>query len=308
MITNVPTEKDFLDHGLMFLNLAWDSVFSLLLEHRNVEQSYCDEEQAATYWQAARSPLSVAHALAQQGAELALKSQVAGVSPYLLLASQPADWPKIGTRGEVAYADFRTIDTQDLLKACNTVRSDPLPDAFVGTFTKFRKQRNALFHTVDARLEFSDKEIVRYILQVVQIVLPKQWPKIRKRHIEEQPIFKAYAVDDAMNEYVAEMSYVIDLLKPTDLREFFGFEKRQRRYICPQCYWDLNRDYDPDKPLTAQLRPNTPQSTKVYCFVCDRETEVVRKRCRNPECKGNVISTDHDRECLACFEDQAGDS
>ena len=202
MITYVPTERDFLDHGLMFLNLAWDSVFSLLLEHRNVEQSYYDQEQAATYWQAARSPLSVAHALAQQGAELALKSQVARVSPYLLLASQPADWPKINTCGEVAYADFRTIDTQDLIKACNTVRSGPLPDAFVGTFTKFRKQRNALLHTVDARLEFSDTEIVRYILQVVQIVLPKQWPQIRRRHIEEQPIFKAYEVDGAMNEYV----------------------------------------------------------------------------------------------------------
>jgi hypothetical protein len=80
VIANVPTAMDFQEHGLMFLNLAWDTIFDLLLEHSDAEawnrDGEIDDELSVDYWQAAKRPLSIAHALAQQGAELAVRRQL----------------------------------------------------------------------------------------------------------------------------------------------------------------------------------------------------------------------------------------
>jgi hypothetical protein len=306
MIKNVPTADDFTEHGFMFLNLAWDTIFNLLLDLSEIEDcdSDVDDEQAESYWKAGRKPLSVAHALAQQGAELTLKAQVATVSPFLLVTAPPADWPRGCDKADTSFADFRTADAQDLVRACNAVRGSPLPEQFVTTFDKFRKQRNALFHTVDDRLEFSEKEIVRYILGVAQLMKPGQWPRIRKEYLEETPVYKAYAVDDVTNQLCREMDIMVKISGHADLLEWFGFNKRQRRYICPRCYGNLNWDYDPPYPRTAQLAPNTPKSTNLHCFVCDSDIPVIRRRCQEAECKGNVINATDDCECLTCFEAQ----
>lgn len=316
MITNVPTSEDFVEHGLMFLNLAWDTVFDLLLEVEDIEDwdhffgdeenNEQAEEQKQDYWRAARRPLAIAHALAQQGAELTLKGEIAEESPFLLVCTPPSHWPRECDKADTSFADFHTIDAQDLVRACNAVRNSPLPEKFVGTFHKFRNQRNALFHTVDDRLEFSAKEIIRYILGVAQLIKPGQWPGIRKEHLEEMPIFKAYAIDDVTNRLCREMKIMIGLLGNSELSEWFGFNKKQRCYICPRCYWDLNRDADPTYPRTAQLKPNTPTSTNLHCFVCGNDIPVTRKSCLEleAECKGNVINTADDCECLTCFEAQ----
>lgn len=306
MIINVPTSEDFAKHGLMFLNLAWNTVFDLLLDFKDANdwESIVDDEQTESYWQAAKRPLSMAHALAQQGAEVVLKSEIAVISPFLLVSAPAADWPRGCDKTNTAFADFRTMDAQDLIRACNAVRPTPLPKQFVTTYDDFRKQRNALFHTVDNRLSFSEKEIIWYILSVAQLIRPGQWPAIRKEHLEESPAFKAYAVDYVTNRLCCEMDAMIDLLQRSDLLEWFGFDKKQRRYICPHCYWDLNHDNDPPHPRTAQLRPNTPQSRNLFCFVCGSQIPVIRKKCKYPNCKGNVIHSTADCECLTCFESQ----
>lgn len=306
MITNVPTAEDFAEHGLMFLNLAWTAVFDLIFEdpESDEETAVGIKELNESYWAAAKRPLSVAHALAQQGAELALKSQVASTSPFLLLSDAPADWPRGCDKTNTPFADFYVVGAQELVRACNAVRESPLPEGLIETFEKFRKQRNALFHTVDERLDFSHEEIVRYILRISELLKPGRWPQIRKAYLEQEPIFKAYAIDDVVNTLCAEMSHVVDMLGRAELLEFFGFNKKQRRYICPRCYWALNRDYDPPYPMTAQLHPNAPSSTGLYCFVCDNIIPIHRRDCREPDCKGNVINMEDDGECLTCFESQ----
>lgn len=307
MITNIPKAGDFSEHSIMFLNLAWDTIFDLVVEHSNIlswPHLASDDELSKSYWQAAKGPLSIAHALAQQGAELALKSEIAAVSPFLLICSAPSDWPRGCDRSDAPFADFRTLDAQDLIRACNAVRNSPLPDQFVATFDKFRKQRNALFHTVDQRLEFSEKQIIRYILRIAHVIAPGQWPALRDGYLAERPVFKAYAVEDVTNRLCEEMECLIGLLKHAELMEFFGFNKRQRRYICPRCYSDFNKDYNAPYPRTAQLKPNSAASRNVHCFVCGNDITVLRRECQGDDCKGNVINAEHDHECLTCFEAQ----
>ena len=339
MIENIPTSDDFKEQGIWFLNLAWDAVFDLISDFREfVEFSisvldhdykecleYCDsdtdskfvefckeasndekyvEEVHNRYWEAAKKPLSVAHALSQQGAELILKAKIAEVSPYLLISNPPKEWPKECDKQNTSFADFRTIDAQDLIRAYHAVSQDKLPGDFVNNFNEFRKTRNAVFHTVDDRLEFSEKKIVTYILDIANICVPKQRPQLRQEYLEASPAAQAIYIDSCNNRLCNEMAMMIKLLGQKKLIELFGFDKKQRRYICPSCYWALERDYDPDYLLTAQLAPNKPDSTNVYCFVCGENRTVIRKDCQEDSCKGNVINTEDDIECLTCFEAQ----
>jgi hypothetical protein len=308
MIKNIPTPNDFAEHGLMFLNLAWDTIFDLSREYADAEQwgGIVDKEQTDEYLKATKRPLSIAHALAQQGAELILKSEVANVSPFLLITASPSDWPKGCEKSDTFFADFRTIDAQDLVRVCNAVRGSALPESFVTTFNKFRKQRNALFHTVDERLEFSEKEIIRYILTIAHLTKPGQWPHLREAHLCEMPLVKLYSIDYVSNVLCEEMDIMIGLLERTDLREWFGFNKNQRRYICPTCHDKQDHQTDPPYPRTAQLKPNDAKSTNLHCFVCGNDIPVTRRNCPEMGCKGNVIHAADDNECLTCFK-PAGD-
>lgn len=290
----------------MFLNMAWNAVFDVLLEFQELEDWYegIEKTEINEYWKAAQKNLSIAHALAQQGAEMALKSKIASISPYLLINSPSSGWPKLSDKHDTAFADFRTVDSQDLVRICNTVLTNHLSEQFVSSFEGFRKQRNALFHTVDKRLGFPEKEIVSYILLIADLIRPKQWPLLRASYLEETPISKTTGPDYVMNQVCLEMEQMIKLVDRKLLQDLFGFNKKQRRYICPHCYWSLNRDSDPPYPRTAQLTPNNSQSSNLYCFVCGKNISVARKKCTVEDCNGNVINAEKNgkNECLTCFE------
>lgn len=306
MIKDVPTAINFAEHGLMFLNLAWDTVFDLHSDLEELQQYWEDaigEDYSDSYWKSAKRPLSIAHALSQQGAELILKAKIAEVSPFLLFSGSPSDWPRGNLDVGISFADFRTIDAQDLIRGCNIVCNSSLPEQFVTMFEKFRKIRNSLFHTVDVRLQFSFKDIVRYILVVAQLIRPGHWPAIRRAHLLEMPKYAGDGVDWVGNQLCSEMDRMINLLEKTDLINIFNFDKKRQRYICTKCYDELNRDGDPAYPKTAQLNPNRPDSKHLYCFVCGGKTKVLRISCEQKKCKGNVISAG-DYQCLTCGEYQ----
>lgn len=59
--------------------------------------------------------------IAQQGIELALKAKLVAISPFLLIAGNPSEWPRAADETGVSFSDFRAIDAQDLIKVYNTV-------------------------------------------------------------------------------------------------------------------------------------------------------------------------------------------
>lgn len=307
MILNIPTKTGFENQAVVFLNLAWDAVFELLVDYSNIEEWSAfalDGEASKEYWCAAKKPLSIAYALSQQGAELMLKAKIAEVSPYFIIANSPREWPGKCSQEDVEFANFRTVDAQDLIKVHDTVCQNKLPEDFINTFTEFRKQRNAILHTVDNRLKFSVEVIISYILDTAALCFPKEWPRLRNEYLENKPTSKAVGTDNVTNQLCHEMNLMIGLLKPKQLSSYFDFNKKQRRYICPSCYWNMNRDYDVDYPMTAQLKPNKPSSINVFCFVCGENTTVIREDCKEDGCKGNVIHAKDGKECLTCFEPQ----
>lgn len=299
MITNIPPASDFEDSGLSLLNFAWDTVISLLIKMDDAKEWGIDvNEVEDDYWQASKQHLLTGVSVAQQGIEFIIKGCITEVSPYLLIAGVPKDWPKNCHKEDISFAEFRTIDAQDLIKVYNSCASNRLNDEFIGKFDDLRKKRNSIMHTIDKRINFHALEIIVEILSVHKLLFPEEkWINIRRRFIEESPLSALNAAEHSEYRVIWEFSMLANMLKPADTKKYFNFNKKQRRYICPIC--DSETSDSALEPRTALLSPNSSHSKNVYCFVCNYDTSVTRTDCEKLNCKGNVISDEYGI-CLTC--------
>lgn len=306
MIIEIPTAADFETTAISLLNLAWDAVSALILHVERSELAQWDEDGQVTdeFWKAAQQPLGNAQALLQQGVEFLLKARIAEVSPFLLLDRAVREWPREFASRDARYAEFRTIDAQDLIRLFNTTRPRRLDQAFSQRIEEQRKARNAFIHSVDNSQRHNPQAIWMAILDVSHhLIGPRQWFSLRRKYLDSTPAAIAFSFsnDETPAELAWEAMKLLDLLKPSERDHYLGMTPKARRYICYQCALEC-RDAG-FRPETAQLHPNEPRSKSIYCFVCEQNQTVKRKNCKSRSCKGNVIES-HDLVCLTCFSDQ----
>ena len=316
MITEIPTENDFTTTGLSLLGISWDTVSALLTELANFksyQESFANymparlqllpqdddfPEISDAFWEASRQQLATALVVAQQGVEFILKGCIAKVSPFLLINGAPKDWPKGCNKNNTSFAEFNTIDAQDLVKTHDTVAERRLPDGFVRKYNDLRSKRNAIMHTVDKRINLHAKEVIVDILSVYKHLFPGgDWVKERRKFLEKSPVAKLDSPDFVEPLIIGEFSLITELLEPNQMKKFFGFNKGQRRYICPVCY--RNSEDSEIQSKTAVLKPNTAASDNLYCFVCDQDIPIEREDCPHNGCLGNVLSREHGI-CTTC--------
>lgn len=301
MIIDIPDKTDFFQSGISMLNLAWDSVAALYvdLEISELEDWDDDGEVKEEFWQAAQRPISVALALAQQGIELLIKGRIAEISPFLLLAGSPREWPSRCNERDTPFADFRTIEAHELVRAHDAVADTRLTNSFKTQFERLRRLRNLIFHGVDRSERPKAEDVFRIILEAVGCLhQPKSWIRTRRDYLENTPRSVAYSSDQVEPILISEALNVIRLLNPSEILQYFGFNKKQRAYICNNCA--VNCRDDGFELKIALLSPNTASSTKVYCFICDNHYPVVRKKCGRDGCLGNVFDAEDD-VCLTCY-------
>lgn len=306
MILDIPTKTDFEEQGLTLLNLAWDTVTDLLLQYDDAEDwnAIVEEEQTEHYAKASQKPLAIATALLQQGAEFLVKAAIAEISPFLLISGSPQAWPKRCESTDTPFSAFKTPDAEDLIRIHNTVSPRRFSESFMQRFCEMRRIRNTIFHTVDRDLRFSEKEILSAVLTVTAELLgPLRWIENRHRYLESIPS-AAFATEVHGFTLVREFALVLELFGNAELRMHFGFNKKQRRYLCPECRSACSDVHSELTPMTAQLKPNSPTSRTLYCVVCRTTTPVARRPCPRDGCNGNVINQGEysDEECLTCGE------
>ena len=153
-------------------------------------------------------------------------------------------------------------------------------------------------HTVDRRINLHVGEVIGDILWVYKHLFPEgDWVKTRREFLEKSPLAELHSTDFVESKVIWEFSLITELLPPSQMMSFFGFNKRQRRYICPKCYY-ASEDSE-IKSRTAVLNPNTSESTTLYCFVCDETIIVERTDCPEGDCRGNVLSEEYGI-CTTC--------
>lgn len=298
MIANLPTATDFYQSGNELLNFAWDTTSNLLTEFDEADYyGYDKDEISDKYWAAARRRLTTSLAIAQQGVEFILKGKIASISPYLLIAEAPSRWPSPYEGTAIDFSEFKTVDAQDLIRIYDTFSDEPLNPKFTERFHSLRERRNAIMHSVGHNVGIHVTDVVESILFVHKALFPNEsWPTIRREFLENSPDSELGSGEYATNRVSWEISIVKELLKPAQVLELLGTDKKQRSYLCPKCLDRANRDSDFEFKL-AVLRPKSPSATHLYCPVCNEEHEVERQPCDG--CPGNVKCADTGT-CLTC--------
>lgn len=303
MITDIPSSDEIKESGIGFLNLAWDNAVTLLLNVDDWQLPADDEELSTEYWASAEKLLATAAALAQQGIEFLLKGRIAEVSPFLLLSGEPQKWPK-GDNGKIPFADFRTIDAQDLIRVHDAVHAQMLSDEMKQVFEKSRRLRNAIFHTVDRRPKLTAADILRTVLIASDFLVgPLQWIPRRRSFLGTSPEAIPSGGDNVDIAIVRELSQLIETLPKSDIERFIGLKKTGRKYLCCSCHRAVRHVSVETDALFAQLVPNTATTTLLHCYACNHDTKVVRTRCTTEACKSNVIEAEEGL-CCVCFEGQ----
>jgi hypothetical protein len=303
MITNIPTQTDYQNTALGLLNLAWENTLDLAVSLEDAKDNSDHSISEKDYWDAGQSQLTTAASLVQQALEFLLKARIISISPYLLINGTPRDWPKDSNSKDTPFAQFYSIDAQDLIRTHDTVANTRLPENIKSLFEKMRTLRNTIMHTVDNSLKVEAKQVVCSILEILEWSAGScKWIETRREYIGKSP--KAFAYDPTWAyeeiQLAREILKAVDILQPSEVSRFFGFDKKQRRYICPSCSLDCgNYGFLPN---LAFLIPNTPESINLHCYLCEKDFALIRKDCVKEGCKGNVIldDGDYERNCLTC--------
>lgn len=295
----MPTPQDFFDSGIELFDFAWNTVAELILSFAVATADFGVEEAEVSqdYWAAAKRRLTTSLAVTHQGVEFILKGKIAEVTPYLLLADSPSRWPSPYDGHQLTFAEFKTVDAQDLIRLHDTVQAQQLHGEFVTIFNTLRTKRNSISHSVDKRLQVHTTEVIETILYLHNTLFPQRnWANVRATFIDNYPD-AALGSEFSRNYACRELHSVFGLLSGSDVKRYFGIDQKQRLYLCPACM-DLASNKDAFRYKLSMLNPKGPTSTTLYCPICDAEHKVVRQDCERAGCKGNVLSEEN--VCLTC--------
>jgi hypothetical protein len=306
LILELPAHDDLAALSLSQLHLAWDIAVDVLRRWAGSDVSEWDNEGEASdlYWTQVQPELANAYNLIQQSHEFAIKARIAGVSPYLLLSRDPRDWPRGCDKADLPFSVFRSVDAADLIRLHNTVQTPRLSEAFITFYHEIRRRRNVLIHhgLSDKKIDLSELFIA--VLETHRSLFDGNWGVARSAYWTRGSIATLYTDKYTHDAVLSEFEAVVEFLKPSPLRRYFGFRKRSKRYICPHC-----RDEAREARWLglAQLTEPEATSTALLCFVCGKTHQIVRVRCGASGCKGNVCTRQPSgsMECLTCGEEFA---
>ncbi|HVJ53471.1 MAG TPA: hypothetical protein VM689_13470 [Aliidongia sp.] len=336
MIVEIPGSADFKKTSLNLLNLAWYIAIASLeaysfsdiihpvdtpVQHipgidgtlRTIggpDTTWSPQEREVAeqqYWRRSQPALANALSLIQQAIEMALKGQIAEISPFLLIARDARDYPTKSAQQDVSFSAFRSLDAADLLKVHNTVCSERLDDKFEGFWNSIRRQRNVFIHSVVPISEvLKPTDLIEKILLTVRTMHREQeWFGHRVEYCQKDEIEAAFSTDSGsrFGRVLQEFEIVFHYLSSKALREYFGLDRRRRTYMCTHCMKECDSDIWNDlHQHFAQFDGKDPSSSAVKCALCARSIKIFRGQCMDKECKSSVLCDDveYGRICLIC--------
>ena len=112
-----------------------------------------------------------------------------------------------------------------------TISENQLNAEFVDRFNALRKKRNTIMHSVNKNFTVHVKEVIKSILFMHKTFFPHEtWASERLKFLESAPDVELGSYEFATNRVCWELSLVLKLLKPSQVKEFFNIDKKQRSY------------------------------------------------------------------------------
>jgi hypothetical protein len=292
MIKDVPGKEDFDAIGIALLDQSWETAASLLVELEEAKR-LIDPEDEEIYWKSASTKLATALAIAHQGAEFLLKGRIAAVSPLLLIANPPREWPKPEADGNIPFSQFRTVDAQDIVRLHDGCAEAPLDRDFASAFETLRIRRNSVMHSVNRDLKVHAAGLIEEILKIYSSLMPdRNWVDARRDSLFDSSTSQLWSCDWVEPSIVREFNVIKDSLSPAVVLRYFGFDKDRRAYLCPNCTFYVSRD-DGYESYSAMLTEKVSGCTTLHCFICHETQEVQRVDCGKDDCRGNVIDYEY---------------
>lgn len=314
MIENIPDTADFDRAAKASFFAGWNELMHILADFEmcfmpNDDGTDAWSEEREEYVQNCQAELAKIISDAAQANELALKSRICEVSPYLLILGNEPKFKM--TQDSLDFSELRTVDAVDLPVMVNTVCSDKLPTKFHERYSKMRKLRNRFTHqgAVGTALE---PDVLASLLAEQYADL---WPQ--RRFLRDWfeylsstrfSFFHDGKRSSAGMELIDMLELFFKTLKNGQIKALTGYAKNSRRYACGECYYDEaieNIGFAMGGVRTAYLV----DETTLHCHLCDRKFPVIRKDCPEHECKGNVIGTEAKDcgMCLTCGSEELGE-
>lgn len=296
MIVNKPTSNDFERQSIQYLDQAIDVLFRYSDTDTLEDETGVTEQQ---YWKYHQGELANSIALLFLSVENQIKARICSISPYLLLAGEPRKWGVQGSDKE--FSDLFIHSFDDLMVLYVELGLGVISVEARSSLEELRKMRNRISHGV-MREELTPQVVIDLIQQGILAVWgPRTWWDLLRKHAKSSPVFGLYdpEADIAWNTVTIDRFVSLIGLKKTG--DLLGVNLKSRLYYCPTCTSPLRGHGHDEGSKYCTLTPNSPESTSLYCIVCDSHHTVVRKDCIESGCRGNVISEDD--VCLTCYND-----
>lgn len=310
MIINKPSPTDFEKQSVEYLVQFINLIFEKEAEWRPVD----NREDIDKLWNYHQVILKNALTLLFLALENQLKFQICKISPLLLLSENPGRWKTIYKDKD--FHEFYIRQFDDLLALYLELGLGSMKQAVVEVLDELRKKRNRITHGLLTEQLTPNDLLTTFVIIVDNVWGPRVWwEQFRKYHINQMILDSSGELFDDSGESDADVrpfglghyiNFFIDVLGAKTTGRILGLDFSQRRYCCPVCHSYLNEFRDNYFYYHAILDPNLPESTTIYCIVCNEAFSIERKNCWYEECNGNVIAKPDEGPysgvslCLAC--------
>lgn len=294
MIQNKPEPKDFEKQSVQYLIQALKLI---MLNDESFDLSGNCDVRKEEYWEYHQGILNNSLTLLFLSLENYLKKEICGVSPLLLLASEPKKWGS--SKANKKFSELFIHQFDDLLVLYQELG---LGDLTAQTKTKLEDlkiKRNQITHGVTEGVLTPKYVLETFYTIAVHIWGPRKWWNQLKSHVFNEPLFGTYDSDHEKASVTTYIKFLELYLGKKKSGDMLGVNLKQRTYYCPSCHYWLNHKIDGIDSKYAILTPNTATSKNLYCVVCDENYNVERTHCQEQNCNGNVIGGDN--YCLTCW-------
>lgn len=298
MILDIPTKEDFYTMADHIVNEAWGKIAELastLRELDDMNDYYKTSEHLLEasvknldhYWAFSRPKLITAFNLIIQSIEFRLKGLIVEVSPYLLITNSARTLPKPDSDGNIHYADFHTLDSQDLIKIHNTFAPKALPVAFNNWFNGMRNLRNRFMHSIDKKADITPQMIFTSVIQAHKYLNPESahwiWHRYQYKaahdsggvsmRVDESEEFSS-AVWAMLHTHYEFTSAVTECSKDS-VKELLGYIKNdgeesdcKESFYCRKCVSIMEKGWNFDGKFLDDALATVQYQRKKRMYIC----------------------------------------